>query len=256
MKMAKRSVLAVRSLGGAVLLAGMLAGGAACAEDAVPLPRAAIEQVVREYLMSNPELIREALAALQQREAAAEAAARKQALAANSDALLADPTSPVLGNPAGDVTIVEFFDYRCGYCKRVHPVVESLLQKDANVRLVLKEYPILGPESLLAAKAALAAHRQGRYAEFHKALIETRTIDEASIDALATRLGLALDKFRADRESAIPALEGNYRLANALGINGTPAFIIGDRLLPGAADEATLASHVAEVRAARQAATK
>jgi len=213
--------------------------------------RTATEQVVRDYLMAHPEVIREALTALEKREAAAEAAAKRRALADHRDELMADPSSPVLGNPDGDVTVVEFFDYRCGYCRRVAPAVEALLKKDDKVRLVLKELPILGRDSWLAAKAALAAQKQGRYGELHAALMKAESIDAASIDALAAGMGFDMEKFRADFEKGEPGtLERNHRLASTLGIDGTPAFVVGDRLIPGAADEATLAGHVAAVRAA------
>ena len=131
-----------------------------------------------------------------------------------------------------------------------------MLQRDGKVKLVLKELPILGPESLLAAKSALAAHKQGRYAELHAALMKAPATDLATIDALATGLGLDMDKFRVDREAVMPILEKNHSLANTLGINGTPAFVIGDRLLPGAADAAALGELIAAVRASRQTLSK
>lgn len=216
--------------------------------------RTATERVVREYLMAHPEVIRDALAELERREAAADAAAKRRAIADHRDELVADSTSPVLGNPEGDVTVVEFFDYRCGYCRRVEPAVEALLQKDSKVRLVLKELPILGRESWLAAKAALAAKNQGRYGDFHSALLKAESLDEAAIDAIAVAMGLDMEKFRADFQKGEPGvIEANHRLASALGINGTPAFVIGNQLLPGAADEATLA---AQVNAARQSLSK
>jgi len=244
----------------ALLLSGTLACGEAAAgtaADESTTHRAATAQVVRAYLLEHPEVIREALGVLQQREAAAEATAKKQALATHRNELLTEPSSPVLGNPSGDVTVVEFFDYRCGYCKRVSPAVASLLAADANVKLVLKELPILGPDSWLAAKSALAAHKQGRYAAFHKGLLETPTIDATAIDALAASQGLDLDKFKADRDdpATTAALEKNQHLAGALGINGTPAFVIGDRLVPGSANAATLGELVAAVRAGHQAAS-
>lgn len=237
----------------------LMLGTVICSEAAADTPaknaaarHAATEQVIHDYLLAHPEVIREALALQQQREAAADAAAKKQALAANRDELVADPASPVLGNPEGDVTIVEFFDYRCGYCKRVESAVEALLKTDNKVKLVLKEFPILGKDSWVAAKAALAAHKQGRYAEFHSALLKAETVDEAAVEALASSIGLDMEKFRSDRDNAESGvIEKNHRLAAALGISGTPAFVIGDRLLPGAADEATLAAHVNAVRLAR-----
>ena len=142
------------------------------AADLSPEMRGQIEEVVKSYLLKNPEIIRDASAALAAREEAEKAAAVAKALAGSREALERDPGSPVGGNPRGDVTVVEFFDYNCCYCKRVAPAVKALIKADANVRVVYKEFPILGPSSLLAAKAALAAHRQGKYVVFHEALFE------------------------------------------------------------------------------------
>ncbi|MDP1613753.1 MAG: DsbA family protein [Sulfuritalea sp.] len=236
-----------------LLILGALCTGSAWAETpSQARARAQTEAVVRAYLLAHPEVVREALVALQQRETAAAAEASRRALTTHRDELTADPSSPVLGNLQGDVTVVEFFDYRCGYCKRVSPAVSALLAADPKVRLVLKELPILGPDSLLAAKSALAAHKQGRYADFHKGLLESPAVDAEAIDALAVSLGLDMDRFKADRDDAatVAALEKNHRLANALGIGGTPAFVIGDRLVPGAADAQTLIGLVGAARRA------
>lgn len=216
------------------------------------------EKIIHEYLVEHPEVIREAMRALQQREAAAEAETQKQALKSHHDELFADPQSPVLGNPDGDVTVVEFFDYRCGYCKHVEPSVEALLTNDKKVRLVLKEFPILGPDSVLATRAALAANKMGRYKEFHTALMAAGRVDETAIDALAARLGFDMARFHAERDSdaTSAALEKNRKLADSLGIGGTPAFVVGERLIPGAADAATLADHVNAARLAHDTASK
>ena len=214
----------------------------------------AIESIVTDYLLEHPEIILRALQVLEEREQAAKAAQEKSALAANRDALERDPNSPVAGNPKGDVTVVEFFDYRCPYCKRVGPVVERLRKEDANIRIVYKEWPILGPASMFAAKAALAAREQEKYVEFHEKVMAARTVTETSVLSAAKELGLDLDKLRADMET--PEVENHIRqtmeLARALGINGTPAFVIGDRLIPGAADFAALSKAVAEARADQQ----
>lgn len=246
----KSLTLAAAFLLGAIVCSHASAATSAKAASAAAAQRVETEKIVRDYLLEHPELIREAMSRLQQREAAADAVAKKQILVAHRDELLADPASPVLGNPDGDVTVVEFFDYRCGYCKYVAPVLEALLAGDSNVRLVLKEFPILGPDSLLAAQAALAAKRQGRYKEFHAALMAAKQVDEAAINATATELGLDMDKFRADRGDAATTatIEKNQQLAGSLDINGTPAFVIGDRLVPGAADASALAAYIAEVR--------
>lgn len=216
--------------------------------------RKAIESIVTDYLLENPEIILRALQVLEERKQAAKAAQEKSALAANRDALEQDPNSPVAGNPKGDVTVVEFFDYRCPYCKRVGPVVQRLRKEDANIRVVYKEWPILGPASVFAAKAVLAAREQEKYVEFHEKVMASRNVTETSVLNAAKELGLDLDKLRADME--IPQvknhIEQTMELARALGINGTPAFVIGDRLIPGAADFATLSKAIADARDGQQ----
>lgn len=214
----------------------------------------AIESIVTDYLLEHPEIILRALQVLEERKQAARAAQEKSALAANRDALEQDPNSPVAGNPKGNVTVVEFFDYRCPYCKRVGPVVERLRKEDANIRIVYKEWPILGPASVFAAKAALAAREQEKYVEFHEKVMAARNVTETSVLNAAKELGLDLDKLRTDMET--PQVENHIKqtmeLARALAINGTPAFVIGDRLIPGAADFATLTKAVADARDGQQ----
>lgn len=216
--------------------------------------RKAIESIVTDYLIEHPEIILRALQVLDERKQAAKAAQEKSALAANRDALEQDPNSPIAGNPEGDVTVVEFFDYRCPYCKRVGPVVERLRKEDANIRIVYKEWPILGPASVFAARAALAAREQEKYVEFHEKVMAARNVNETSVLNTARELGLDIDKLRADMET--PQVEDHINqtmeLARALGINGTPAFVIGDRLIPGAADFDTLMKAVADARDGQQ----
>ena len=227
----------------------------AAQESAVsPDQRKAFEGVIRDYLLKNPAIIREAMQVLQQREEAEKQALAARALKEHRAELLHDASSPVGGNPKGDVTIVEFFDYNCGYCKKVAPTVSALLKQDPNIRIVYKEFAILGPQSLIAARAALAAKRQGKYHEFHTALMSAAQLDAGSIAALSKRLGLDQDKWLKDMED--PAITGmiqrNYQLANVLGINGTPAFIIGDQLIPGAVGLDTLTEMVKTERAKRK----
>lgn len=243
---------------GALLACSYASVTMAAEVNAATKQRGETEKIIREYLMKHPEVIRDALAQQQQRQAAVEAVAKKQALIAHRDELFNDPASPVLGNPSGDVTVVEFFDYRCGYCKRGEPAVKALLANDKQIRLVLKELPILGPDSLLAAKSALAARSMGRYEEFHTALMVSEKVDEAAIDALAASLGFDMARFHAERDSEATsaALDKTRALANNLGIEGTPAFIVGERLIAGAADGSTLAAHVNAVRLVRAAVSK
>ena len=210
----------------------------------------AIESIARDYLIRNPDVILRSLEALQAREDAAKAEQIRLSVRQNREALERDPNSPVGGNPEGDVTVVEFFDYRCPYCKRVAPDVEQLLASDGNIRLVYKEWPILGPESVFAARAALAAREQGRYLEFHERVMNQQQVTERSVIDAAEDLGLDVDRLRADMEApAVTAhLETTMELANLLEIGGTPAFVIGDQLLPGAASLDRLRSLVEDAR--------
>jgi len=199
--------------------------------------RQAIEQVVRDYLLKNPEVIVEAIDELQKREKVAEEARSRQALAANRAALENSPADPVLGNPKGDVTMVEFFDYQCGYCKAVQADLNTLMKSDPKLRVVFKEFPILGPASVTAARAALAAHQQGKYEALHNALMAHRgQLDDDTIMRLARSAGLDTDKLKQDMQSPAvqQAIGSNLALAQALGIRGTPAFIVGDDIAPGA----------------------
>jgi len=225
------------------------------AADLSPEMRGQIEAVVKSYLLKNPEIIRDASAVLAAREEAEKAAAVAKALAGSREALERDPGSPVGGNPRGDVTVVEFFDYNCGYCKRVAPSVTALVAADRGVRLVYKEFPILGPTSLLGAKAALAAQRQGKYVAFHEALFELPEISDATLKDLSGRLGL--DHARLTRDMQDPAIAAqiarDHELARSLDINGTPGFVIGNRLIPGAVETAVLQQIVNEERAAAKA---
>ncbi|GLQ07057.1 DsbA family protein [Sneathiella chinensis] len=193
---------------------------------------------VRAYLLQNPEVIREVITALQLKEAQ-EAAAQKTALLdAMRPDLEQDGYSYVAGNPNGDVTVVEFFDYRCGYCKKSFPDVMKLVKDDGNIRLVLKEFPVLGDPSMLAAQAAMAALKQeGKYMDFHVALMETRAqLSEDRVFAIAEETGLNIEQLKADMkdDDIQENLSKTYQQARALGISGTPTFIIGSELAPGA----------------------
>lgn len=240
------------------LVVALAGGGPAAAQDqSMPGGFTAdqvqgIELIIKRYLMENPEVLIESLNAFQQRERLAEEQRRQDAILAEADALKNDPSTPVLGNPEGDVAMVEFFDYRCPYCRRVADSVKDVVDEDGNVRLIMKEFPILGPESMRAARAALAAHRQGKYEPFHWALM-TRPGDmsEAHLRSVAEEVGLDVAQMERDMQAdAIDeSLKRNFHLADALGINGTPAFVIGNTLVPGAIDVDTMRKLIAEARA-------
>ena len=195
----------------------------------------------------------EAQQALQAKRAAREAEQAKEAIQRYRDEIFFDPEAPVAGNPDGAVTLVEFFDYRCGYCRRVRPTLETLLAENDDLRLVYKEFPILGPESTVAAHAALAARNQGNYEAFHWALMEADgPFDLDHILAVARSVGL--DDARLARDMEEPALdaliERNAVLANVLGIGGTPAFVIGDQLIGGALPLEQFRAVIADARQA------
>ena len=213
------------------------------AAEFTPAQRQAIESIVRDYLTNNPEVLLGALQAAKaklDRDADAKTAAL---IADHRQQIYDDPQTPVGGNPHGNVSLVEFFDYRCPYCKQTQPALEKLRARDPRLRLVYKELPILGRVSVTAAHAALAAERQGKYEAFHRAMMAARgNITDATVFQVARSVGLDLD--RLERDMAAPeidkAIASNIKLADALDINGTPAFVIGDRMIPGAVDLAGL----------------
>lgn len=216
--------------------------------------RARFAQAVREAVRTNPEIVVEALQTLQDRQASQERAAARNALLANRDVLERDPNAPVGGNPQGDVTLVEFYDYRCPYCRQAHAAVRELIKADPNLRFVYKEFPILGPESLMAARAAIAARKSARFEAFHDALMNWRgQIDEPTIVKLATDVGINGDALRLEMRSPDidEIIRANHALAQTLGINGTPAFVIGDTLVPGVASVDEMKALIARVRAVR-----
>lgn len=211
-----------------------------------------IKALIAETLRENPELVLEALQALEARQADAQAAAAVAVLTSERMLLDRDPNAPVLGNPDGDVTVVEFFDYNCPYCKRAMSEIDALLAEDGNVRLVMREWPILSEGSAFAARAALAARKQGKYLEMHNALMGMRGKVEAdTVLRVAGEIGLDIGKLKADMQS--PEIEEHIatsmRLAEALGFNGTPSFVIGDQLIPGFVEKAQLAEVVSAARA-------
>lgn len=234
---------------------------AAAADAAQPAPpssfsaeqKADIQRIVKDYLLTNPELFLEIQAALETRMEQLQAEKLKSALKAHADVLYRDPDAPVAGNPKGDVTVVEFFDYNCGYCKRGFADLAQLIKDDPKVRVVFRELPILSKGSEEAAQVALAARMQGKYWEFHSAMIQYKgQADMASALKLAEKAGLDMNRLKADIKSDAVAKEIKTvrDLAQTLGINGTPHFLVGDRSIPGAPQDllAQLKSDIAEIR--------
>jgi len=219
------------------LAAGMVSlAAAAAADNFTPQQRQAIEGVVKGYLAQHPEVILDALQAADAKQGAVHGTPGS-AIAVHRREIFDDPATPIGGNPQGRVSLVEFFDYRCPYCKQVEPALDSLLRGDHDLRMVYKEFPVLGPASVTAARAALAAQKQDKFAAFHRAMMALKgQIDDAAVFAVAASVGLDVPRLKRDmRDSAIDQqLKANFALADALGIDGTPGFVIGDQVVPGA----------------------
>ena len=211
-----------------------------------------MEQVIRRYLLENPEVLIEAVNLYRQRQRVAQEERQRQAVTDYQAALQNDPRTPVVGNPEGDVVIVEFFDYRCGYCRRVVEDLQKVVEEDGNVRLVMKEFPILGPASIRAARAALASVRQGKYEAYHFALMsQPGDMSDGHLEKVAREVGLDVEQLKADMESEEidDMIRSNHQLAERLGINGTPAFVFGNTLVPGAVDAQAMRRLIAAERA-------
>lgn len=216
-------------------------------------PGEEFERRVRAYLLENPEVIVEAMQSLQARRRADEQTAVQRILKSRADDVLRDPASPIGGNPRGDVTLVEFFDYNCPYCRQVAPLVDAAAAADSQLRIVYKEIPILGPGSVFASKAALAAHRQERYVAFHQALMRVKgTVDENAVLMAAAEAGLDIERLKTDMQDAAiqAAIERNLALARALRITGTPGFVVGNEIVRGATDLNTLQTLIRMARVA------
>ena len=225
--------------------------GSLGAAEISPEQRKAIEAIIHDYLMQNPDVLIDAL-----REAEAKANSEAdvkatQVLRDRRHEVFDDPATPVGGNPQGDVTVVEFFDYRCPYCKQVQPALQKLLDQDRKLRFVYKEFPVLGEQSDIAAHAALAARLQGRYEAFHNAMMAAKgQITEDQVYRIAGSIGLDVDRLKRDMTDPEidRALSANKSLAKALDLRGTPGFIIGDHIVPGAIDLDALKNMVADAR--------
>jgi protein-disulfide isomerase len=200
----------------------------------------AIGEIIKDYLIKNPELIVEVQQALESKLELEQAEKLKSFMAENAKEIYRNPDSPVAGDPNGDITVVEFFDYNCGYCKRGMTEVQKLVEGDKKVRMVFKELPILSKGSEEAAKVALAAKRQGKYWEFHQAMLSSKgQANEASSLKAAEALGLDMAKLKADMagDAVKTELDGMKTLAKKMGINGTPHFLVGDKSIPGAPED-------------------
>ncbi|HVJ55409.1 MAG TPA: DsbA family protein [Aliidongia sp.] len=239
----------------AALAAGLLPTLVRAADPApalAPAQQDQVNQMIHDYLLSNPKVLIEALEKAEAEMRAQEKAKAQEAVGARREELNNDPTSPVIGNPKGDVTIVEFFDYRCPYCKSSAPMIETLLAEDKGVRLVLKDFPILGKESVFASRVALVTAKHGKYPDFYKAMfaLKTQVTEESTLDVVKS-IGLDPAAVKQEMEAAdIDAiLKHNYDLGRALGADGTPAFVIGDSVTSGALTGEELRGKIAALRA-------
>jgi protein-disulfide isomerase len=218
----------------------------------------AIEAIVRDYILTYPEIIPEAVRILQQRQQAQRGELRLATITENRDQIENDGISPQLGNPNGDVTIVEYYDYRCPFCVRSHPNIIRLLAEDANLRVVFKQFPVKDepgtpPVSLTAARMALAAERQGKFAEFHARAMEVNlALTIPQLFDIASQIGMDTDQMQRDMDDGalIASIRDNFAMANQLGISGTPAFVIGNDLVEGSRGYQTLRAAVDAARTA------
>jgi protein-disulfide isomerase len=238
-----------------LLLAGMSGTAPAVwAAEFTPAQRAEIVGIIRDALKRDPSILREAVVALQTDDAEREKSASRAAISAARNALITS-NDPVAGNPRGSVTIVEFFDVRCPYCRKLEPEMSAFLAADHDVRLVYKDLPILGPASVLGTKALLAARNQNAYEKLRDAMMRMPPdITRPAIEAEAKKLGLDSNRLMRDMDdpSIQVQIDANLRLAQQLNIQGTPAMIVGDAMMPGAVDAAELRQAVAQARFAKK----
>jgi protein-disulfide isomerase len=234
-------------------LASALLPAAASAEEQplTPAQVEAVNKLIGEYLRDHPEAVGDALRKIVAQRKAEEEERRRLNIRARAKDLTQDPGAPVGGNPDGDVTLVEFFDYACPYCRALAPQIHALLGEDKKLRMVFKEFPILSEASALAARAALAAEKQHKYVDFHFALMGFHgKLTEDVVTQTAKGVGLDVERLRADmNDPEIAAtIDRDRKLAEALGINGTPSFVIGDTLVPGASDVSYLKDLIQKAR--------
>jgi len=218
-----------------------------------PAQRKEIEAIIKDVLVNNPEVLLEAQNALEAKMDKIQADRMAVAIKEHAGELFRPAASPVVGNVKGDVPVIEFFDYNCGYCKKAFVDLAKLIDKDKKVRVILKELPILAKGSEEAARIALAAKMQGKYWEFHRAMLESQgQANEASALRVAEKLGLDMVRLKKDMASAEvkKEIDDTRQLATKMGIQGTPHFIVGDRIIPGAPENLAelLGKHVADVR--------
>jgi protein-disulfide isomerase len=241
------------ALATAALLA-TAAAGSAMAQSFSPQQRTEIEKIVKEYLLAHPEVLQEISNELEKQQAAAQSAKQQTAIKDNAASIFNSPRQVVLGNPHGDVTMVEFFDYNCGFCKKALPDMLTLLKSDPKLKVVLKEFPVLGPGSVEAAQIAVAARMQDngkRYLDFHQRLLGGRGhADRTHALAAAKAAGYNMDRLEKDSKSpeVRATLQESFKLAESLGLSGTPSYVIGSKVVVGAVGLAQLEEDVSKAR--------
>ena len=235
----------------AAVLAAFIAAPAAHAQTFSEAQRGEIERIVKDYLIAHPEVLQEVMSEMEKRQAAAESEKQLTGVRDNKELLFNSPHQVTIGNPQGDVTMVEFFDYNCGYCKRALSDMLELMKADPNLRVVLKEYPVLGPGSIEAAQVSVAVRMQDKtgkkYLEFHQKLLSGRgQADKARALAAAKEVGLDMGRLEKDlaSEEVRTTLQESLRLADAVGLNGTPSYVIGSNVVVGALGFAVLKEKV------------
>jgi protein-disulfide isomerase len=230
--------------------------GIARAQPFSPSQRTEIERIVREYLIRHPEVLKEVIAEAEKRQAAEDAEKHRTAVKQHAKAIFSSPHQVTVGNPRGDVTLVEFFDYNCGFCKRALADKIELMKTDPKLKIVLKEFPVLGEGSVQAAQVAVAVRMQDKtsgkkYFEFHRNLLSGRgTVDKARALAVAKELGFDIARIERDMTGVEvrTTLEESFKLADAIGINGTPSYVVGTDVVIGAVGAAALRGHINKAR--------
>ena len=214
--------------------------------------REEMQQIIREYLLDHPEAVLDALTTMQKREQQVQQDQQKLTVANSKGQLFAAPEDGSLGNPKAKTVIVEFVDYRCPYCKGISANLRKLVEEDKELRIVLKELPILGPDSIYAAKASLAARDHAKFAEFHSAMIAAHgPLNETTVGKIAASFGIDFAKLKKqmDAPETQAVIDRNLALARSLGISGTPAFVIGSSVYPGAMENDILKRLIRTARA-------
>ncbi|MBE7197240.1 MAG: thioredoxin domain-containing protein [Parafilimonas terrae] len=247
-----------RSLSALALALGLGVASPVLAQDAAApftdAQRTAIEGIVKDYLIKNPDVLQEVIAEAEKRQVETQRLAQAAALKESRDLLLKGQHDVVAGNPAGDVTLIEFFDYNCGYCRKALGDVQALIKSDPKLRVVIKDFPVLGPESLEASEVAMAVAQQikgDKLFDYHQKLLESKgRVNGAKAIQVAKEMGLDTAKLQKDMVSpeVKAAIAENRGLGDRLGLSGTPAFIVGDEVIPGAVGVDPMRKTITDVR--------